>query len=267
MTIANTVVSPSRIIGLEFEYENVSSQHSQIHILDEDPDLIRKWHVHSDGSLRPHDRNSEFVLRSPQQASVGLDTSLRLLEKLQKHPYSISWRCGLHMHVDYRMRESWQARNVLILGSFLDPLIFAWDGHGRQESKFCVPTSDYDKIVVNNVFHTRYGGINAASLTKHGSIEFRHAQSTLQEKKLIEYMNIVLGLCMVAYKFGNNASKLIDSMASKACLQSWVDEHFLPRAAEPLLNIKDSHPGKFMPTPKAVQASLFYSKVKIPERR
>lgn len=268
---ASSVVSPQTIVGIELEYEGISRDTSNA-LLNKYA-LSKEWEAHEDNSLRPRGRNAEFTLCDPTPAERAAGAVRGLTDLIAKwnsgtssEKFGVSWRTGLHIHVDFRRKPAWQVHNALIIGSFLDPLIFDWDAHGRQESKFCLAANRTDSLLEGNNVVSRYSSINAQSLMRYGSLEFRHAQSTVEESKILGYLNIVLGINKTAYEMGDNSMMLLDSLAKSVCLQQWCATYLPDKSAKELCSIKNSHPGKYVPNSDSILAGIKYTTINLDRR-
>lgn len=272
MQDAIPLVSDTRIVGVELEYEGVSVADSQDFISNYRT-VMDNWELHDDQSLRPRHGGTEFVLSRPLKAAVAAKHTKELLQLLieanaertahLRNTYQCSWRTGLHLHVDFRYRSSQAIRNTLLIGLFLDPLIFAWEGNGRQESKFCTPLENISATLScspnrNPNFCTRYASINALALDRHGSLEFRHPQSTLSWSLVKDYMNIVLGICAVGARGHYTSVELFNELAATPCLVTWVEKTLPYLAAVPLLRGASNSNTTFQPTSFQIEAGLKY---------
>lgn len=259
------LVSPRRIIGVELEYEGVHTGTSEALLME--ANSLDAWALHEDHSLRPSNKNTEFVLRTPLPYAHTVDLLRRLHQHIDyfnrrhasdEEEYSTSWRCGFHMHVDYRQRDPQEVTNLLILFSFLDPMIFAWEGNGRQESKFCIPVQNYDLLVSDQVA-SRYGSVNVLALGRHGSVEFRHPQTSFDTDVHVRYMNIVLSLCALASQYTHKSYDLLQSLCTTDNMFQWVHEAALPPTVkEDLLSSRYSQPYLVLPTSAASVAAVKY---------
>ena len=198
---------PTRNVGIEIEVENVD-------IADINADLGQVWSVGRDGSLRPPEYSAE--IKSPRSGYAGtalLESIIAADESIPLRSGSFSWRCATHVHVDVRDKQLDDLKYSLVLYALIEPFIFAWDGTGRHESRFCMPwwvcaedISTASAIARENDDHdlhnwisrfSKYTAMNLAPMNKFGTIEFRHAQGTCDKDTLIEYINICLDIINV----------------------------------------------------------------------
>jgi len=91
--------------------------------------------VQSDGSLD----NSGIEIQVP--ASNGGKT-YKLVQKacqsLEKNGFTISKRCGLHVHIEFKSRFK-TIKQLLLMIYACEPVFYAINPHSRQENNFCQP--------------------------------------------------------------------------------------------------------------------------------
>ena len=201
-----------RNVGIEIEVEDISRSSLQ----EEQGNL---WEVVPDGSLRPTGASGELRLPTPGRCGKQL---IEALDSADQSPIlnraSFSWRCAVHVHVDMRDKTPEDILMAMTLYSLLEPYFFAWDGTGRQESRFCMPwwVCSQDMITASNIANSRnnseftqqigvfskYTALNLAPLRRLGTIEFRHMRSTNKKRRLLEYTNMCLDVVSISEKAG-----------------------------------------------------------------
>jgi hypothetical protein len=207
---SSELVESTRNVGIEIEVENVHRNTLRA-------EVGHAWEVVRDGSLRPPDFSAELRSPSPGYAGAALVKSIDALvgvKSLEKA--SFGWRCALHAHIDMRDKTTEDLHVTAVLYSLLEPFIFAWDGTGRHESRFCMPwwvcdaditkamemiTTEDDRTLqmLMNRF-SKYTALNLEPLQRFGTIEFRHSQSTTDRTVLIEYINMGLDIANASLK-------------------------------------------------------------------
>lgn len=196
-------VLPSQLIGLEFEAENVSYAREGFPA---DNLLRRHYHMKGDGSLR--DNGAEFVFANPLMGQ-DMDDALVIMSKESKN-WSLSERCGLHVHLDVRDMEQIDIYKLFLLYATFEYLIYQFVGDNRDKNNFCVPWfrtyeqhgvmskilngKNYDEVGMYVENASRYMGMNLASLSKFGTLEFRHMQNTHDFTKITNWINIIMQL-------------------------------------------------------------------------
>ena len=203
-----TLTIPDCLIGVEFEFEGVGAR-SVIEAATQLPFWVSK----EDHSLRGNGR--EFVFKEPL-FGVDATTALSgLVEYATKNKYVCNIRTGLHVHVDCRDLYPDQLRSMCIAYAAIEPLIYKWVGNNREESNFCVPwyyseeavqaatrilvglTDEHsaaERLRGEAAGYQRYAGFNMNSLDRFGSIEFRQLQTTLNLKRVIDWVNMCLSI-------------------------------------------------------------------------
>jgi hypothetical protein len=232
-------VSDTICVGLELEFENVSVQTTALTANNLFPDghLLE---FKRDGSLRPRDESTEIVFSGPL-SGAGINKALQQIHKLvEALPFTISWRCGMHVHIDCR-DISWQAAyRAFVLSAMIEPLLYAWDGTGRRENKFCQSIVDSigsftgENQVIPNVHFTKYSVVNAHSLSVLGSLELRFAASTASLRRMRQYINLGMALRVCGESFPSS-ERMIESMLESPHMAQWLSEN-IPGEAGPRLS-------------------------------
>lgn len=236
MPTQEQLVSRSVCCGLELEYEGIShaASHKACATKFSGDTLLN---FKSDGSLRPRERSTEMVFVAPLAGSLvfsALDQVKYLVENLD---YALSWRTGMHVHIDFRGMGFGCTQILGPLLSIMEPTFFVWDGTGRQENKFCQPISaSVLSYVPNNGNNrgknaqgglTKYSSVNMYSLRKLGSLELRFASSTKSVPRMLEFINIGIATREVVNRFDTPHS-LLDSVFSAPSLGEWIMQHYHP---------------------------------------
>lgn len=223
-------------IEVEQEYEGDGARHS---VTRNTPALNNaEWRVTRDGSLRNY--GVEFVsnILYPYQVRSSLQTLLPVLDR-----GTYSWRSGIHVHVECADMSAEQLRSMAQLYAVMEPLIFAWEGTNRQESRFCVPwytaprgvhemftainSNDADLISMSLNSFGKYTSLNMIPLTRQGTVEFRHMQTTGDLDKIIEYVNMCLGI-VSAGKQNLDALSVLSSSTDAASFISSIFGDYCP---------------------------------------
>ena len=203
------LVVSDRNCGVEIELEQVNRQYLKNNLGDH-------WVVADDQSLRPRGQTAE--LKSPDGGVCGkqLVDALEAFGELKlTNPAHFSWRTGLHVHIDVRDKTPNDMQVFAVKYALLEPYIFHWMGGGRHESRFSMPwwicvgdvgaatelfSSTYKSsgrdscFVRNTTAFSKYTSCNLAPMSKFGTIEMRHGQSTGDLEKITNYINIGLSL-------------------------------------------------------------------------
>lgn len=229
--IPNSLCSNTICAGLELEYEEVSHKatYAALAKVYKPDDIL--WMVKSDGSLRPRDCNTELIFIRPLSGK-SIFTAIDQLNALSSLKYRISWRCGMHVHVDHRGSSMKEAYKELVLACLLETALFGWAGYGRMESKFCSPITDVYAHIWDAGLATRknprftpskYVSLNLVPLTNFGSVELRCADSTQDTLRMLEYINIGFGIRLLSETFDTSLD-MIDSLLTRTSIESWLSE-------------------------------------------
>jgi hypothetical protein len=182
------------------------------------------WENKEDGSLR--DNGREFVFREPLFGADVVAAIDHLCESANALKWTISERCGLHVHMDMRNMEVEKAMNFVILYALTEKPIYYWVGDNRDSNIHCLPwyAADGDLERISAVFRepkeaihhikalNRYAGLNLAALGQFGSAEFRHLKMTFDRNRIIQWINIILSLKLAAIAWEGKPSQLIQEM-------------------------------------------------------
>lgn len=186
--------------GIEVEFENVSAPDAA--------DPPTGWFSHTDGSLR--NNGMEFVTAPTYYSRIEAPVN-RLYLRKRRHGWRTSSRTGTHIHVNMRQYTLEQIRRVLAVYTLTESALFAYIGHGRSESIFCVPyykapspLENYSRFMRN--FHykinkVKYSALNLNTITNNslGTLEFRHAPTWEEPESLIKWIRILHRLCTKAH--------------------------------------------------------------------
>lgn len=249
---SDELVDGLRNVGIEIEAENFSRRA----LREEQGDL---WEVVPDGSLRPSDASGELRLPTPGRCGKQLITALNSADKSPiLNRASFGWRCAVHVHVDMRDKTPKDILMIMTLYSLLEPFFFAWDGTGRQESRFCMPwwVCSQDMITASNIIHSKnnsefiqqigtfskYTALNLAPLRRLGTIEFRHLRSTNKKDRLLAYTNLCLDVVAVSDRCGD--LKPIDLVAQFMDVgpTRFINQWMSPDSANALLSVPSEEP-------------------------
>jgi hypothetical protein len=201
---------PDQFLGVEHEVEGAAPSSYR-----NTPLTAAGWVFHQDGSLR--NNGAEFVFNGGVPGGTALQRLTAFEEEYTRRRWTSSFRTSTHVHIGFTNEGGYAdgipADNMLRAQSFLkayyvlEPAFFAFAGEDRQNSGYCEPfdrsVSDFLKIVsakdVQSMHRavensSRYYGCNPKSLSKHGTIEFRHMPLTPSVTRLSAWINLILRL-------------------------------------------------------------------------
>ena len=182
------------LMGLEVELEGY-------HI---DSDRVgNAWNVIRDNSLR--NDGVEFVLRSPKQGQSLLNAITSLTQHLQERDYSISHRCSVHCHIDFRGDTLETIRKFFKLYMLLEPSLYTMSSKDRYMNIYCPGLTHATQQIVQAGCHlyreedlpslvggwSKYTGINLHSLSSLGTIEIRTHKGTASEEDLVKWVRVL----------------------------------------------------------------------------
>lgn len=214
------LVLPYCPVGLEFEFERVTSQ-----LPPEQWSLY--WSPKRDNSL--HDAGMEFVFRRPYFGSDVIAAVDGLLAHARAARYAVSIRTGFHVHVDVRDMEMREFVNMCALYALFERAIYRYIGDNRDENVFCLPWYKTHGTVlkINSVVNSqaehlksraqslrdeKYAGLNLDPLARFGSVEFRHALTTVDSQRALDWINICLRFKEAATTLPGNYQTLHDML-------------------------------------------------------
>lgn len=204
-------------VGIEIECENCSSNSNKA-----DPDLRKLykvlWVVKDDGSLR----NNGLEWVTPAGITAGDATiALRVLEKYFKEimpNIQANARTGVHIHVNFNDKTPEQLGSLIALYSVFEKSLFAFCG-GRTKNGYCVPVRhsatavpDTLRLIAQGPVKPydvwrmcrnvpKYSAMNLGAMSEFGSVEFRHAQGTVNPAQdVIPWLHVIVSLYEYAVK-------------------------------------------------------------------
>jgi hypothetical protein len=228
------LVDSSTLLGAEIEVENCVKFYDQ----DSEP-KAGYWTHKADHSLRNNGR--EFVFAEPLYGADAVDAIDFICQKAYEYNWKVSVLTGIHTHVDVREMEMNPFRNLCVVYSLTEPLIYNWVGDGRSRNIFCMPwyMAEGDLETISEVLKqkyskemscayisklNKYSGLNFGSLTKFGTVEFRMLRTTFNKNRIIDWFNILLSLKKYAMSNAEVASdKLYNEARQKGAFQFACD--------------------------------------------
>lgn len=212
------LVLGTNLVGIEIELENIRGHFQN-----------RYWEQKEDGSLR--NSGQEFVCRGAwggrdlYNAVIAMDTYLN-----EQEP-DASWRCSTHVHLDVRDLNVKQLKNLILLYTIFEKLLFQMSGMSRYKNNFC-PAFGYAQSQITTVARfwgiegdrffnriagqwVKYSSMNLVPLQRFGSVEFRIAEATYKKGNLLRLCNRYLALKEKAVEWGDRPfEELIEWAAS-----------------------------------------------------
>lgn len=152
-------------------------------------DLRTYWKIVSDATIRGR---SPFELVSPKlYGQEGLDEVRKVMKIVRGLGGNVNSSCGLHVHHSAQGLNSKQLRMV---SHFYSSLFSAFDGIfslSRQHSRWAQLADPQSVNRMNDVdmrHGNRYMAVNLMAFFKHGTIEFRQHQGSLNGDKALSWI-------------------------------------------------------------------------------
>lgn len=236
----------NRYVGIEFEVEKYSvpvSSERQAELLD----------FKSDGSLRGNSREVVTVPVNGENIVLAIREYLSLLNPEAE----TTSRCGLHVHVDMRECTVQQLINVLCTYCIVEDIMFRFCGENRYGNPYCLPLNDTlvsnkstfinllssDSNYVSAGIHdtTKYSALNILPLQRLGTVEFRAHEGTLDQEKIIEWVNLVLLVVDHGVTFKGTPQNMVDMICAspERLLQNIFKEYFETKVKVTLKDMDD----------------------------
>ena len=174
---------------------------------------VPNWKLTTDGSVTSIGTGEGIGLElvSPiLRGWAGMEEAMKALKALTDAGAKVDSSCGLHIHLGADGMNGADLMRVVDLYTANTASIRQLVANSRVNSQWCrdwtpstINSSDIRNIRTLNtnrdlrqaVAHTgRYHTVNLEAYTKHGTIEFRQHQGTLNGKKLLNWVKFVMAL-------------------------------------------------------------------------
>lgn len=192
------------------------------------------WFKTDDGSLRK-DWNTEYVFKKPLDYVATVKALVRMQEtfKILGVVNEPSVRTGVHVHMNCTNLTSAQVLNFILSYLSMERVLTKYCGPTREGNLFCLRVSDCPGVVVmlQEIFskgswhdlhdqQLRYSGLNATSLVKHGSLEFRALQTPVNPVDIKDWIDLLTAV--FEYSKGLEAGVKIPYDISYFSPELWV---------------------------------------------
>lgn len=210
------------------------------------------WAVVLDGSLS----GNACEVRSPILQGIEGFTKLREVCKvLTAKGCKVDTRCGLHVHVGARGRELGFFKRLACIYKNYEDVIDTFMAASRRGSAnpYCGPQpysyeavdrvrtlNGLQRIVARTLSHRRFKLNFASYFYRHGTVEFRHHQGTVDWEKVENWTKFCLRMCSLAAaqsRYERDTSpdldKLLGTLQASAQEQEYFrrrQQHFAARA-------------------------------------
>lgn len=179
---------------------------------------LKQWSYVDDGSLRGKEKggdDAEYVLTSPidfDEVPAALDA---LYGSLKDYGSVIreSTRTSIHIHLNVQTFFLNRLTSLMALYITFEEVLTEWCGEHRVGNLFCLRAKDAPALVsqirrfiranmeapLQN--HNRYAGMNASSISKLGSLEFRALRGVPEPEVIKKWVEILRRLYEVSAEF------------------------------------------------------------------
>jgi hypothetical protein len=197
------------------------------------------WKIVTDGSLGDYSRGAELV--SPiLRGEEGFEQVRKVCGILNANNVKVNRRCGFHVHVGARDRGVSFFRSLLMLYAHYEPVLDTLVSPSRRASgnTYCRSTkvlvdgrrqeieSAVDIDGLTNAYsrsgrndrggdHGRLVKLNLAAYWRHGTVEFRHHQGTVNAEKAETWIRLCIALVEAAGAGVEPGEETIDALAEK----------------------------------------------------
>ena len=121
-----------KYIGIEIEAENIIYTNESL------SPLLSYWSVVHDGSLRNYGTEFVSAMLRGMDIKAALEELSRVFTTHDINP-DYSDRTSVHIHVDTRFLNLAQLRTLILNYLVLEPYIFSYIGHSRENNSYCIP--------------------------------------------------------------------------------------------------------------------------------
>lgn len=178
--------SSMRHYGLELEFCSPLPK-IDLAVMLADAGLSDYVQLKGDGSVQPKsgDYGHEIcILVTPFTLQTVVPQVCRVLAAAKSY---VNASCGYHVHLDMRDRDVDMAWNNL---RQCQPLLYKMAPKTRKKSQYCKPVRTKSLTSARNSSN-RYVGINATALRKYRTIEIRLHSSTLDPRKILNWVDLL----------------------------------------------------------------------------
>lgn len=215
-----SIVSPSTLIGIEVEVENMPNGVFTDYY----------WNVKHDGSLRNNGLEFTSIPLRGYQVPYALEYLQKKLHENNKPDFSN--RCSVHVHLNVRDMTWDQIKCLVILYALFERHFFYIAGTRREESIFCVPLYKTEQLAnITELEHMlpgwqKYNALNLGTLLgnhdmpKYGTVEFRHLYGTDNIDIIINWINNIMCLREAAKRM--SLEKLLEDVYHMNTTSSYI---------------------------------------------
>lgn len=249
------VMPSGRTFGVEFEFKGLTAEQARNAVAATGLAVyghttythttMREWKVVTDGSV-----TGGFELVSPiLRGQQGLDEMTLALNALVNAGGRVDTQCGFHVHVGMNGVNGTGLYNILNFYAANQNLMSSLVSRSRrQHSGYAVPLPTEERVrsrwgglnhttnrqlrgFCNGFTHDRYWAVNVAAFARHGTIEFRQHQGTLNAKKATEWVRLMLAMTEAGLAGMTTSYSSLDELLGVLAVDNTTREFITQRAA------------------------------------
>lgn len=170
--------------------------------------VTSEWKIVTDASVtsRGTGQRSGLELVSPiLKGEAGLQELAKALDALHNAGAKTNTTCGLHVHIDTAGMNGVQRKNFfngyVQNQRIMDRLVSTSRRNNRQYTQpySATQAEQYaDALENGQTGYSRYFTVNTCSYAKYGTLEFRQHQGTLNGKKAVAWVQLLLAMANTA---------------------------------------------------------------------
>ena len=139
----------------------------------------------------------------------------------------ISSRTGVHIHIDFSNADNILIFLFIAIYLLIEKGLFNYTGN-RENNYYCAPLHETTSLALlgQSALHpekfkhflstySKYNALNLGALLKFGTIEFRHMEGTLEYKKILQWIKILLSMKKFAMK---NRETPLQEIIDRVCI-------------------------------------------------
>ena len=156
---------------------------------------FNKWKIVTDASLSGIGLNGYELVSPPLLYNEeSLNEIRKIIGILRKEGATIKACCGFHVHVDASSFSVNEVRTILKRYAQYETIIDSFMPKSRRSNNNSYCQSLRGKAFSGSTirrFTQKYTKINTETYVKYGTIEFRHHSGTLDDKKIITWIEFI----------------------------------------------------------------------------
>lgn len=188
--VEENVPLPNWLVGIELEIEEWDDNHDK---------ECAGFQFTSDGSLRNNGIEAVTFPIAIQQVRGLLN---HFFGRFEITNGNYSERCSTHVHFNVEPLEWHQLASLCLLYQTVETLLFKFTQGERENNIFCVPWNQCNQsynVVANfqaqgpSIFRSwqKYSALNLATISEHGTVEFRHLGGTCDVDKIMTWISLL----------------------------------------------------------------------------